>query len=398
MVTGFIPNNLCVSNMRDGAYVGRWVHHFLLLLCLLLPLSAEALTSGELPANVLPNIDSDTLLVFVREGCPHCAAAKQFLPQLSEQRPGLHIVFRSLDQDPTARVDLINVAQQAGIWPPGVPTFVMHNKVLVGFEDDEHSGAQLAAFVDEALHLSHKVEAGWFGTISVERLGLPLFTLAMGLLDGFNPCSMWVLILMISLLAPMQNRARMLAVAGTFVAVEAIAYFLFMSAWLNLFLFIGLSRVSEIVIALIAIVAGAINLKDFWAFGWGGVTISIPQSAKPGIYQRMRGILQAPDLWAAIIGSVVLAVLVQIVELFCTSGFPALYTRILTMMQPDAVGYYAYLLLYNLAYMFDDIAVLAIGVVTLSQRRLQENEGRWLKLISGTVMILLGLYLLLIAN
>jgi hypothetical protein len=218
--------------------------------------------------------------------------------------------------------------------------------------------------------------------------------LALGLLDGFNPCSMWVLILMISLLAPLNNRPRMLAIAGTFVAVEGIAYFVFMAAWLNLFLLIGLSRLSEIIIAALALLAGAIHLKDFWRFGWG-VSLSIPAAAKPGIYMRMRRILQADNLTAALIGTVVLAVLVQIVELMCTSGFPALFTRILTLQKLDSLSYYGYLLLYDLAYMLDDVIVLAIGVITLSQHRLQENEGRWLKLISGLVMLGLGIYLLL---
>ncbi len=220
-----------------------------------------------------------------------------------------------------------------------------------------------------------------------------MFTLGLGLLDGFNPCSMWVLILMISLLAPMNNRGRMLAVAGTFVAVEGIVYFVFMAAWLNLFLLIGLSRASELIIAAIAILAGAINLKDFWGLGWG-VTLSIPAAAKPGIYAHIRAILQAKNLAGAMAGAVVLAVLVQIVEFLCTSGFPALFTRILTLKEPGFFGYYAYLLLYNLAYMLDDIIVLGIGVITLSQRRLQEREGRWLKLASGLVMVGLGIYLI----
>jgi hypothetical protein len=91
----------------------------------------------------------------------------------------------------------------------------------------------------------------------------------MGLLDGFNPCSMWVLLLIISMLAPLNDRKRMLAIAGTFVLVEGISYFVMMAAWLNLFLLIGLSRASQIAIAVIAIVAGLINVKDFFAFGRG---------------------------------------------------------------------------------------------------------------------------------
>jgi hypothetical protein len=109
----------------------------------------------------------------------------------------------------------------------------------------------------------------------------------------------------------------------------------------------------------------------------------------------MRRILLAENLAGAMLGAVVLAVLVQIVELLCTSGFPALYTRILTLRQMQGLDYYGYLLLYNLAYMLDDLIVLGIGVVTLSQRRLQEKEGRRLKLLSGLVMLGLGMYLFL---
>jgi hypothetical protein len=214
----------------------------------------------------------------------------------------------------------------------------------------------------------------------------------MGLLDGFNPCSMWVLLLMISLLAPLNDRRRMVAIAGTFVLIQGIAYFLFMAAWLNLFLLIGLSRASQLIIAAIAIVAGLINVKDFMAFKVG-ISLSIPEKAKPGIYSRMRSILHAESLGAAIIGAIVLAILVQIVEFLCTSGFPALFTRILTLRELDTAGYYGYLLLYIAAYMIDDIVILGIGVAMLSRHRLQEREGRALKLISGLVMIGLGLYL-----
>ena len=229
--------------------------------------------------------------------------------------------------------------------------------------------------------------------IALDAVGLPTFTLVMGLLDGLNPCSMWVLVLMISLLAPLHDRRRMLVIAGTFVLLQGVAYFAFMAAWLNLFLLIGLSRASEVALGALAVIAGLINLKDFFAFR-RGVSLSIPDSAKPGIYARMRRILHADSLAAALAATVILSVLVQLVELLCTSGFPALFTRILTLRQMDGGGYYGYLLLYVLAYMFDDVIVLAIGVITLSNRRLQENEGRVLKLISGLAMVVLGLYLM----
>jgi hypothetical protein len=198
------------------------------------------------------------------------------------------------------------------------------------------------------------------------------------------------------LLAPLNDRKRMVAIAGTFVLVEGVAYFVFMAAWLNLFLLIGMSRAVTLVVAAIAIGAGLINLKDFVAFG-RGISLSIPAGAKPGIYNRMRGLLHAPTMTAAIVGSAVLAVLVQVVEFMCTSGFPALFTRILTLRDLPPASYYGYMLLYNAAYMIDDIIVLSIGVVMLSRHRLQEKEGRVLKLISGLVMVGLGAYLIFAA-
>ncbi|MGJ0490519.1 glutaredoxin family protein [Methylobacter sp.] len=358
--------------------------------------------------------------VFVREGCPHCEKAEEFLKILAFEQPQLRIVVRDIHRDPGALERLKHIAETTGA-NLSVPTFYVHGQTIVGYTDQATTGKLIRNALTQPTP-EHQPSAGaaescepeaplscepenaapspepeltFLGRrIALEQAGLPLFTLTMGLLDGFNPCSMWVLVLMISLLAPMQDRVRMFAVAGAFIAVEGIAYFAFMAAWLNLFLIIGLSRASQIIIAGIAILAGAINLKDFWVYGWG-VSLSIPESAKPGIYARIRAILQAESLRGAMIGAVVLAILVQIVEFLCTSGFPALYTRILTMQQLSGPSYYGYLLLYNLAYMLDDAIVLAIGIITLSQRRLQEKEGRWLKLISGLVMVGLGLYLLI---
>ena len=396
------------SGMEKEIGLGR-LFQGLLALVLLLSVVVDAWAE----ARQGPDIEA-----FVQQGCPHCAQAKDFLAQLAQRSPELRIVIRDVSHEPAAMERLQQIAQQSG-GAVRVPTLLVRGQVVVGYSTEaatdqlilellragraqvaQHGSASCAAeqvnvcSADEP-EAPHDYTLQLFGhTLSLEQVGLPLFTLTLGLLDGFNPCSMWVLLLMLSLLAPLNDRRRMFAVAGTFVAVQGIAYFLFLAAWLNLFLFVGLSRSSEIVIALLALFAGAINLKDFFAFG-RGLSLSIPQSAKPGIYERLRRILQAKDLTAAILATIVLGVLVQLVELMCTSGFPALFTRILTLRELDGASYYGYLLLYDLAYMLDDLAILAVGVITLSQRRLQEKEGRMLKLLSGMVMLGLGIYLLL---
>jgi glutaredoxin len=394
------------------------------------PRPASAQTAPAPPAAPVATAPSATgrpadIEIFVREGCPHCAKAEAFLGALGRDRPELRIVVRDVGKDPAALARLREIAGAQGAGNVRVPATRVGDRLIVGFSPEASSdrlildalarepatiaaptGAADVGVCDTDANLSCDAgsdtgaspkptfEVSFFGrTIALDDVGLPLFTVIMGLLDGLNPCSMWVLILMISLLAPLNDRRRMLAIAGTFVLIQGLAYYAFMAAWLNLFLLIGLSRASEIVLGVIAIAAGLINLKDFLAFG-RGVSLSIPASAKPGIYARMRGILQAESLTAALIGTVILGLLVQVVELVCTSGFPALFTRILTLRELEGARYYGYLLLYDAAYMLDDAIVLAVGVITLSSRRLQEREGRVLKLLSGLAMALLGLYLL----
>jgi len=167
-----------------------------------------------------------------------------------------------------------------------------------------------------------------------------------------------------------------------------------MAAWLNMFLLIGLSRAVQITLGGIALLVGTVNVKDFFALH-RGISLSIPESAKPGLYARVREILHAKSLAGAMAGIVILAGLVNIIELLCTAGFPALYTQILTLQQLPMWEYYSYLGLYNLAYIFDDSLMVAIAVITLSRRKLQERAGRWLKLASGLVMAGLGIVLLL---
>jgi len=359
--------------------------------------------------------------MFTREGCPRCAAAKRFLDDLQQERPELRIVVHDVGKDPVALARLRELAASLGIHALGVPAFALRRELLIGFMGSHTTGARLkdllatpappsAMVPAEACSLEaiapcppepaqlpaevDTLDTPWFGRLSVRALGLPIFTLVVGLLDGFNPCAMWVLLFLLSLLVNLQDRGKMLLIGGTFVAISGLVYFAFMAAWLNVFLWIGLSRVTQGVLGGIAVIVGSINVKDFFAFG-RGMSLSIPAAAKPGFYARVRRILRAENLPGALIGVVGLAVLVNTIELLCTAGFPAVYTQILTLRQLPWWAYYGYLGLYNMAYMFDDSVMLLIAVVTLGRHKLQEHEGRWLKLISGTVMLGLGIVLII---
>jgi glutaredoxin len=335
------------------------------------------------------------LELFTRPGCPHCAEAKEFLAELAARQPELRVVERDVAADPAALERLLALSAAAGVTRPGVPAFVAGGELVVGFQGSDTTGRRLEALLfgtPGSEPPADVVEAPLLGRLSARELGLPLFTVLLGLLDGFNPCAMWVLLFLLSLLVHLGSRRRMLLVGGTFVLVSGLVYFAFMAAWLNVFLWLGFARALQVGLGAVAAVMGAIHLKDAFAPGFGP-SLRIPESAKPGLYARVRRVLHAEDLGAALAAAAVLAFFVNAVELLCTAGLPALYTRILTLAERPWWSHYGYLALYNLAYVADDLSVLAIAVATLGRRRLEEREGRWLNALSGAVMLALGVVL-----
>jgi glutaredoxin len=338
-----------------------------------------------------------TLEMWSRQGCPYCAEASVYLDELRRRRPEVRIVVHDIYLDPRARERFLALSEQNGVQRPGVPSFLVGGAFLVGWGGAEVTGRTLEALLDDAAGPPpepQRVQTRMFGEIDASALGLPLFTAAIGLLDGFNPCALWVLVFVLSLLVNMQDRRKVLLVGGTFVLASGVVYFAFMAAWLNVFLLVGVSRPIQVGLGALATVIGLVNLKDFVAFG-RGFSFSIPDAAKPTIYARMRAVLQAESIGGALGAVVVLALLVNTVELLCTSGLPAVYTQILVARDLPIWQYYGYLALYNVFYMLDDSLLLAAAVVTLRMSKLQERGGRALKLVSGAVMLLLGLALIL---
>jgi len=278
--------------------------------------------------------------VFVRPGCPYCAAAERFLQDLQRRQPGLRVRTRDISQDPEAFQELSDLAHGFGIQPFGVPAFYLRGQLIIGFVSAETTGKAIESLLDRAPRSTERdfghgastqgaVTVPLLGQLNVRELGLPVFTIVLGLLDGFNPCAMWVLLFLLSMLVNLRDRKKMFLIGGMFVLVSGSVYFAFMAAWLNLFFLIGISRLVQILLGAIAAVVGILNLKDFVALG-RGVSVGIPDAAKPAVYSQVRRILRAENLAVALTAVIVLAILVNTVELLCTAGLPAIYTRVLT--------------------------------------------------------------------
>lgn len=340
--------------------------------------------------------DSICLLVevYTKPGCPHCVKAKAHLKQVQVQHPDIKVMIHNIKQR-EALHEFEQLNQQLKISRPGVPMYVACGKYFIGF--DEHSTPK---WLNQILLNDHKdkgnnsVTLPIIGELSITDAGLPLFTVAVGLVDGFNPCAMWVLLFLLSLLIHLHNSGKMLLIASIFVVTSGVVYFGFMAAWLNLFLVIGFSKNIQFILGGLGIIIALVNIKDFFAFKQG-VSLSFPESAKHGFYARIRKIVQAENLWFAIPGIITIAILVNFLELLCTAGLPALYTKILTNQSLTSVQYYGYLALYNVAYIIDDALMVALAIVGVRKAKLNVVQGQWLKLVSGVVIFLLALFLIL---
>lgn len=232
------------------------------------------------------------------------------------------------------------------------------------------------------------------GKVEAARMALPILTVTIAALDGFNPCAFFVLFTLLGMLVHVHSRGRMLLVGGIFVFFSGFVYFVFMAAWLNVFLLTGEIKAITVTAGLIALVIAVINIKDYFYFKHG-VSLSIPDSAKPRLFDRMRKLLKASSLLSLIIGTVVLAAAANAYELLCTAGFPMVFTRVLTLHDLPSVTYYLYLVLYNVVYVVPLATIVGIFTVTLGSRKLSEHQGQVLKLISGIMMLYLALVILL---
>ncbi|WP_026841260.1 glutaredoxin family protein [Citrifermentans bremense] len=366
-----------------------------LALLLLLPPGARAAAS-ELSA---------TLYFFWGVGCPHCTKAKPFLEELKRKYPTLRIESYEVLEKRENIPLLVAMARARHKEATGVPVFIIGQEMFSGFS------AETAAEVEQAVRLALQpvapqkqaaqkpaptppVRLPLLGPVDAQSLSLPVFTVAVALLDSFNPCAFFVLFFLLSLLIHAHSRRRMLLIGGLFVFFSGLVYFVFMAAWLNLFLLTGGLPAITFAAGIVALFVGAVNVKEFFYFGQG-VSLSIPEQQKPKLFARMRRLLRADSLPCLLAGTTVLALAANSYELLCTAGFPMVFTRMLTLRELPTYSYYAYLAFYCTIYALPLAVIVALFTVKLGERKLTQWQGRVLKLVSGLMMLGLGLVLLI---
>lgn len=334
--------------------------------------------------------------------CPHCQNARAFLSPAAEQHEWLQLHAYNLLEDPGYIWLYQQYAASMGADAQSIPGIFLCGQMFTGWHSAEITGKALFSLAeecrDDTVHETRQhnqvIELPLLGALDGSDMSLPLFTLIIAGLDAFNPCAFFVLLFLLSMLVHARSRSRMLLIGSTFVLVSGLVYFVFMVAWLNLFLLVGALLWITLVAGLIAITIGILGIKDFFRPG-DGVSLSMGQEQKSRLFARVRGLLSADRLPTMMVSTVVLAVVANSYELLCTAGFPMVYTRTLTLHQLSEVDYYLYVALYNVVYVIPLAVIVGVFTLSLGARKMTLMQGRLLKLLSGVMMLELGLVLLI---
>ncbi len=394
---------------------------FLLLTIVALSFIATASTLAT-PSSIQAQHNTNVYM-FWGDGCPHCKHAKEVIEPHIANKPSVsyhnfEVYFNKKNQK---KMQL--AGETLDIEASGVPLIIVGDTAYTGFSDT--TGKKITQRIDDcvsngcpdslapALNISSKNQASdqpnkasdhtpkkdesiitlpIFGDINTAHVSLPLLTFIIALLDGFNPCAMWALLFIITLLLGMKDRKRMWLYGTTFIAVSAIAYFLFMVAWLNFFLFVGHVTWIRVAIGILAAGVGIYYLYD-WCKKKGICSVS-NNAKRQKTFAKLRSLVKKKNIWIGLIGIALLAAAVNIVELACSAGLPVLYTGILSSAGLETWQYYAYMIFYTFIFMLDDLIVFVIAMTTFKLTGIESKYTRSIRLVGGIVMIILGALLL----
>lgn len=370
---------------------------------------------------ITPPIQAEENIIihfFWASGCPHCAEEKTFLKILREKYSRLTIKDYEITYSRRNLELLQKVGAELQADVSGVPFTVIGKEYFTGYLSDETTGKEIEKAVKCAIEngcedlvaglspeentqqpahqvkgIPETLKVPILGELRVKNLSLPLLTFIIALLDGFNPCAMWTLLFLISLLLGMKDRKRMWVLGIAFIVSSAFVYFLFLSAWLNLFLFLGFVVWVRILIGLAALAAGGYNLRDYLVNEKGGCNV-MGDEKRQKMFEKIRVITQKRQFIFALGGMVLLAIAVNMVELICSAGLPAIYTKILSLSNLPTWQYYLYLLFYILIFMLDDLFVFFTAMITLQAVGIQSKYSRYSHLVGGVLMLFIGFLLL----
>lgn len=354
------------------------------------------------------------IYLFYGDGCPHCAEEEEWFKTYLEKNKNIKIHRYEVWYDKDNQEKYSKVHEILNDKSSGIPYLVIGESVISGFDKDltperirnaveyysnvnykDKVGMYLGVVSesetgqDETKYEDTKVKIPLLGTKEAKDVSIGLSAILIGAVDGFNPCAMWILLFLISMLLGMKNKKRMWILGITFLASSALVYFLFLLSWLNLSVFLNKVLYIRVAISFFAVLFGVLQVVNFFFKKDNGCEV-VGNKNRKRIIKSIQKIIKEKSFILAILGIILLAASVNIIELLCSLGLPVMFTQILAINEVSKVGQILYSLLYVLFFMIDDIIIFIIAMKTLEIKAISNKYGKYSHLIGGLIMIIIG--------
>lgn len=363
-----------------------------------------------------------TLHLFYSDYCTHCSEEKRFLDDIKDNYPNLDIVTYLMDDggNPDFATNTALIEDVAAVFQisSGVPLTVIGGKAFSGFNAtvrysipkyvEKYSATEQVDVVakikngetvlESDLDYSQldMIELPIIGIVDPKTVSLGLVSVVLGLVDGFNPCAMWVLLFLISLLLPNNDRKRIFILGGVFILTSALFYFALMMAWINTVVLIAANLAFRIIIGSFALLAGGYNLyqfiKNIRQKDVGCEVTDEKQRVK--LMDRVKKIVNQNKIVLALLGVIALALIVNFIELACSAGIPLLFANILALNGLAGWSGVGYVLLYIFFFVLDDLVVFTIVMLTLKIKVVSNKIARYNHLVGGLLMLAIGVLMI----
>ena len=383
----------------------------------------------------IPMVYADTdknlvnIYLFYMDSCPHCAAEKKLLAEVEEKYDNVRIYMYEVTKS-DSNMDLAKeIADMYDTKLTGFPFTVIANKVFKGFNYDTYKSKFLGTIEYYSVNGYDDVVGNYVGNVELPKyelddtdndeeydefinnygnhhisilgykidtknLTLPILSLLIGLVDGFNPCAMWVLLFLISMLLGMKDKKRMWSLGIAFLVTSALIYLLFMISWLNVASFLTSIVWVRLVIGLVAIIGSVVNLYGYFKNRKNSGCTVVDDKKRNKIFDRIKKFTSEKNFFLALIGVIILAVSVNIVELACSAGLPVMFIEILSLNNLTLLEEIIYIGLYMLFFLIDDLVIFFIAMTTMQITGFSTKYGKLSKLIGGILLLLIGLLLI----
>ncbi len=368
--------------------------------------------------------DTITLYFFHGDGCPHCAEEEVLLDKLRNEYSNFSIQEYEVWYNEDNADLLFKVQEAMGIESLGVPTTIIGDYATVGYTDSSASKIRRAIeyfqkeeyvdvvshIIDDSFQKEDYKKSGFIeqeektdtdmtmnvpivGNVNLKKVSLTTAAVIIGLIDGFNPCAMWILLFLISVLIGMKNRKRMWALGLAFLFTSAFVYLLIMLSWIKIAVQFTTIIWVRSLIAWVALIGGVIQLRSFFKSNESGCEV-VDDKKRKNIFKKIRKFTAEKSFLLALLGVIGLAISVNLVELACSAGLPLIFTELLALNKISDVAKFGYVLLYILFFLIDDLVVFFIAMFTMKVTGITSKYNKYSHLLGGIVMLLIGVLLL----